>query len=43
VRRRVVDLLLPFRGFRYYHRKQHGSESIKAVLPARQPAGNVCA
>jgi len=34
VRRRVVDLLLPFRGFRYYHPKQNGSASMKAVLPA---------
>ncbi len=31
---RVVDLLLPFRGFRYYHPKQNGSASMKAVLPA---------
>jgi hypothetical protein len=31
---RIVDLLLPFRGFRYYHPKQHGSASMKAVLPA---------
>jgi len=31
---RVVDLLLPFRGFRYYHPEQHGSASMKAVLPA---------
>jgi hypothetical protein len=30
---RVVDLLLPFRGFRYYHPKQNGSASMKAVLP----------
>jgi Domain of unknown function(DUF2779) len=30
---RVVDLLLPFRGFRYYHPKQDGSGSMKAVLP----------
>ena len=34
VERRVVDLLLPFRGFRYYHPQQHGSASMKAVLPA---------
>lgn len=34
VERRVVDLLLPFRGFRYYHPQQNGSASIKAVLPA---------
>jgi hypothetical protein len=31
---RVLDLLLPFRGFRYYHPQQHGSASMKAVLPA---------
>lgn len=31
---KVVDLLLPFRGFRYYHPAQHGSASMKAVLPA---------
>jgi hypothetical protein len=31
---RIVDLLLPFRGFRYYHPQQHGSASMKAVLPA---------
>ena len=34
VKRRIVDLLLPFRGFRYYHPKQGGSASMKAVLPA---------
>ena len=34
VRRRVVDLLVPFREFRYYHPKQNGSASMKAVLPA---------
>jgi len=33
VERRVVDLLLPFRGFKYYHPAQDGSASIKAVLP----------
>ena len=31
---RVLDLLLPFRGFRYYHPRQNGSASMKAVLPA---------
>ena len=31
---RIVDLLLPFRGFRYYHPNQNGSASMKAVLPA---------
>lgn len=33
VKRRMVDLLLPFRGFRYYHADQLGSASMKAVLP----------
>jgi hypothetical protein len=31
---RVVDLLQPFRGFRYYHPQQNGTASMKAVLPA---------
>jgi hypothetical protein len=31
---RIVDLLMPFRGFRYYHPKQNGSGSMKSVLPA---------
>ena len=30
---RIVDLLIPFRNFHFYHRDQHGSASIKAVLP----------
>ncbi len=34
IKRRVIDLLLPFRGFRYYHPKQAGSASMKSVLPA---------
>jgi hypothetical protein len=33
VEARMVDLLLPFRGFRYYHGDQQGSASMKAVLP----------
>ena len=33
IERRIVDLLLPFRGFRYYHPQQDGSASMKAVLP----------
>ena len=33
VEKRGVDLLLPFRGFRYYHPAQQGSASMKAVLP----------
>jgi hypothetical protein len=31
---RLVDLLLPFRNFSYYHPDQQGSASIKHVLPA---------
>jgi hypothetical protein len=31
---RLVDLLLPFRSFHYYHPDQKGSASIKSVLPA---------
>jgi len=31
---RIVDLLIPFRSFHYYHPAQKGSASIKAVLPA---------
>jgi hypothetical protein len=31
---RFVDLITPFRGFAYYHPDQHGSCSLKAVLPA---------
>jgi hypothetical protein len=34
VKRRLVDLLCPFRGFRHYHAAQLGSASMKAVLPA---------
>jgi hypothetical protein len=34
VQRRIVDLWLPFRGFRFYHPKQNGSASMKSVLPA---------
>jgi len=33
VKRRVVDLLKPFQNFSYYHPEQHGSASIKSVLP----------
>ena len=36
---RVVDLLLPFRGFRYHHPDQNGSNSMKAVLPALTGGG----
>jgi hypothetical protein len=32
--KRMVDLLIPFRNFDYYNRKQEGSASIKYVLPA---------
>jgi hypothetical protein len=31
---RLVDLIVPFRNFHYYHPLQKGSASIKAVLPA---------
>lgn len=31
---RLDDLIIPFRNFSYYHPAQHGSCSIKAVLPA---------
>ncbi len=31
---RFVDLLVPFRNFWYYDKEQHGSCSMKAVLPA---------
>lgn len=31
---RLNDLIIPFRNFWYYHPAQHGSCSIKAVLPA---------
>lgn len=34
VGKRFVDLLMPFRNFHYYHPDQHGSCSIKDVLPA---------
>lgn len=30
---RVVDLLVPFRSFHYYHPDQKGSASLKTVLP----------
>jgi hypothetical protein len=30
---RIVDLLPPFRSFHYYHPRQNGSASMKAVLP----------
>jgi hypothetical protein len=33
LRERLVDLLKPFRSFAYYHPDQHGSASIKKVLP----------
>ena len=34
VEARMVDLLKPFRAFRYYAPGQNGSASMKAVLPA---------
>ena len=33
VKRRFVDLLRPFQDFDFYHPQQHGSASIKSVLP----------
>jgi len=33
VKARIIDLLEPFQSFDYYHPDQHGSASIKAVLP----------
>lgn len=32
--KRIVDLLVPFRSFSYYHPEQKGSASLKTVLPA---------
>ncbi len=34
IEKRLVDLLPPFKAFRYYHPGQQGSASMKAVLPA---------
>jgi len=31
---RLVDLIVPFRSFHYYHPSQKGSASLKSVLPA---------
>lgn len=31
---RLADLIVPFRGFHYYHPSQKGSASLKSVLPA---------
>jgi len=36
---RIVDLLVPFRGFLYYHPAQRGSASLKHVLPALTDMG----
>jgi len=36
---RLVDLIVPFRDFQYYHPGQHGSASIKHVLPALTGSG----
>ena len=32
-KRRIIDLLEPFSDFDFYHPEQHGSASIKVVLP----------
>ncbi len=34
IENRFVDLLVPFKAFSYYNPNQHGSTSMKAVLPA---------
>ncbi|MCJ7526486.1 MAG: DUF2779 domain-containing protein [Candidatus Aminicenantes bacterium] len=34
IKQRIIDLLIPFRSFYYYHAKQGGSASLKSVLPA---------
>jgi hypothetical protein len=34
VNRRIIDLLIPFKAFNFYHRDQGGSASMKMVLPA---------
>lgn len=39
VERRVIDLLVPFRAFHFYHPDQGGSASMKAVLPALTGGG----
>ena len=31
---RINDLIIPFRKFAYYHPRQHGSNSLKRVMPA---------
>ena len=36
---RMVDLIEPFRTFSYYHPNQHGSCSLKSVLPAMTGKG----
>jgi predicted RecB family nuclease len=36
---RIIDLIEPFRGFAYYHPAQHGSCSLKALLPALTGGG----
>lgn len=39
VKRRVIDLHLPFKRFDYYHPAQRGSTSIKTVMPALTACG----
>ena len=34
LKRRMLDLLTPFKSCHYYHPQQLGSASIKAVMPA---------
>jgi hypothetical protein len=33
IEERIIDLLVPFRSFHYYHPEQQGSASLKAILP----------
>jgi hypothetical protein len=39
IERRIVDLYAPFRSFHYYDPSQHGSASLKKVLPALTGSG----
>jgi hypothetical protein len=34
IKSRIADLIVPFKGFAYYHPDQHGTASMKSVLPA---------
>jgi hypothetical protein len=39
IQQRIVDLVIPFKDFSYYHPSQEGSASIKSVLPALTEKG----